>query len=766
MKQKIIEYFNGKNKYVSIKEIIKHLNITEKDYPILINTLYELECSGFIMGDKDSMYLRVPKDYIYKQGTISISKENNRYIDMGRGNIAIVPSKEAKKYKDQSHVFFECIPVKNYPHQFIAKIIRVAEKPIVQNRYLIKAIVERDYSKNYFFVRVNNQKIYIPNNYINGADVGDEVDVLISYSEQASIAHVQKVLEKHKKEHIFSVYDDSGKLKARSISTSNFIVDELPEEVNIGDFLIYEIDKDGNYEFIKKMNSVDNEMELYAEEFGIDVKFKPEVIKEVESLNKTISEEEIKKRVDLRNLITITIDGEKSKDLDDAVSLEKSENGNFILYVSIADVSHYVKPGSELFNEAYKRGTSTYPANQVIPMFPFQLSNGICSLNESEDKLTKTIKIEITPTGKIVDYSIFKSVIRSNKKMSYEKVNSLLNGIDYNEEYLPFYEILKDMNDLSNILEHRRAKRGCMSLNIAEYEYEINEFGEVEDVYVRERDKAQLMIENFMILANEIVAKYFEYLDTFGVYRCHKAPDLDKIYKLKKTLNNLGKFYHISSIKNPNFFKNLMRDANKKDLIKENPYFSKILLGSMEKAYFSTINIGHFGLALDEYAMFTSPIRRFADLMNHLIIGYALDGEFDKIDELSHKCEDMCIHTSEKEYQSDSFEKNIDLMLMNKYLEKYKGSPLIATIICIDKSKDCVYVKTNLGIYGIIPVNRKSIKSPTEAIVNGSKVAIGDSIVVEYSSIQDYFTETTFNYLGKDTNGIRKLVKDRREKND
>lgn len=183
MKQKIIEYFNGKNKYVSIKEIIKHLNITEKDYPILINTLYELECSGFIIGDKDSMYLRVPKDYIYKQGTISISKENNRYIDMGRGNIAIVPSKEAKKYKDQSHVFFECIPVKNYPHQFIAKIIRVAEKPIVQNRYLIKAIVERDYSKNYFFVRVNNQKIYIPNNYINGADVGDEVDVLISYSE-------------------------------------------------------------------------------------------------------------------------------------------------------------------------------------------------------------------------------------------------------------------------------------------------------------------------------------------------------------------------------------------------------------------------------------------------------------------------------------------------------------------------------------------------------------------------------------------------------
>ena len=350
--------------------------------------------------------------------------------------------------------------------------------------------------------------------------------------------------------------------------------------------------------------------------------------------------------------------------------------------------------------------------------------------------------------------------------MSYEKVNSLLNGVDYNEEYLPFYEILKDMNDLSNILEHRRAKRGCMSLNIAEYEYDINEFGEVDDVYVRERDKAQLMIENFMILANEIVAKYFEYLDTFGVYRCHKAPDLDKLYKLKKTLNNLGKFYHTSSIKNPKFFKNLMRDANKNDLIKENPYFSKILLGSMEKAYFSTINIGHFGLALDEYAMFTSPIRRFADLMNHLIIGYALDGEFDKIDELSHKCEDMCIHTSEKEYQSDSFEKNIDLMLMNKYLEKYKGSPLIATIICIDKSKDCVYVKTNLGIYGIIPVNRKSIKSPTEAIVNGSKVAIGDSIVVEYSSIQDYFTETTFNYLGKDTNGIRKLVKDRREKND
>lgn len=766
MKQKIIEYFNGKNKCVSIKNLIKYLNIAEKDYQILINTLYELECSGFIIGASDSTYMRVPKDYIYKQGTISISKENNRYIDMGHGDIAIIPSKDAKKFKDQSHVFFECIPVKNFPHQFIAKIVRIVEKPSIQNSYLVKAIVERDYSKNYFFVKVNNQKVYIPTNYINGASVGDEVDVLINRTENSTIAKVQKILEKRTKKHIFSVYEDSGKLKAKSISVADLKIDELPTDVEIGDFLIYEIDKDGSYQFLKKMDKVDNELEVYAEEFGLDVQFKPEVIREVESLNKTISKEEIEKRIDLRNLITITIDGEKSKDLDDAVSLEKIGGGNYILYVSIADVSHYVKPGSELFAEAYKRGTSIYPANHVIPMFPFQLSNGICSLNEDEDKLAKTIKIEITPDGKIVDYSIFKSVIRSNKKMSYEKVNNLLNGVDYDEDYLPYYELLKDMNSLSNTLERRRSKRGCMSLNIAEYEYDINEYGEVDDVHVRERDKAQLMIENFMILANEIVAKYFEYLDTVGVYRCHKAPDLDKLYKLKKTLNNLGKFYRTSSIRNPKFLQNLMRDANKNDLIKENPYFSKILLSSMEKAYFSTINIGHFGLALDEYAMFTSPIRRFADLMNHLIIGYALDGEFDKIDELASKYEDMCVHTSEKEYQSDSFEKNIDLMLMNKYLEKYKDSPLIATVICIDKSKGCVYIKTNLGIYGIIPVDKKSIKSSNEAIVNGSKVAIGDSIVVEYSSIQDYFTEVTFDYLGKDTNGIRKLVKDRREKND
>lgn len=766
MKQKIIEYFNGKNKYVSIKDLIKYLGITEKDYPLLIDTLYELECSGFIMGDKDSTYLRVPKEFIYKQGTICISKENNRYIDMGRGNIAIVPSKDAKKYKDKSHVFFECTPVKNFPHQFIAKIVRVATKPVIKNTYLVKAIVERDYSKNYFFVKVNDQKVYIPTNYINGADVGDEVDVLINYSENGSIAKVQKVLEKRRKKHIFSVYDDSGKLKAKSISIADLKVNEVPEDVKVGDFLIYEMDKHGNYQFLEKMDKVDSELEVYAEEFGLEVQFKPEVIEEVESLSKTISEEEIKKRIDLRHLITITIDGEKSKDLDDAVSLEKIGGGNYILYVSIADVSHYVKPGSMLFDEAYKRGTSIYPANKVIPMFPFQLSNGICSLNEDEDKLAKTIKIEITPDGKIVDYSIFKSVIRSNKKMSYGKVNNLLNGADYDDEYLPFYELLKDMNDLSNILEYRRSKRGCMSFNVAEYEYEINEFGEVEDVHVRERDKAQLMIENFMVLANEIVAKYFEYLDTIGVYRCHKAPDVDKLYKLKKNLNNIGKFYRTSSIKNPKFLQNLMRDANKSEFIKENPYFSKIMLSSMEKAYFSTINVGHFGLALDEYAMFTSPIRRFADLMNHLIIGYSLDGEYDKIDELAHNCENMCIHTSEKEYESDSFEKNIDLMLMNKYIEKYKDSPLIATVLCIDKSKGCVYVRTNLGIYGIIPIGRKSIKSPTEAIVNGSKVAIGDSIVVEYCSIQDYYTELTFDYLGKDTNGIRKLIKDRREKND
>ena len=281
MKQKIIEYFNGKNKYVSIKDLIKYLGITEKDYPLLIDTLYELECSGFIMGDKDSTYLRVPKEFIYKQGTICISKENNRYIDMGRGNIAIVPSKDAKKYKDKSHVFFECTPVKNFPHQFIAKIVRVATKPVIKNTYLVKAIVERDYSKNYFFVKVNDQKVYIPTNYVNGADVGDEVDVLINYSENGSIAKVQKVLEKRRKKHIFRVYDDSGKLKAKSISIADLKVNEVPEDVKVGDFLIYEMDKHGNYQFLEKMDKVDSELEVYAEEFGLEVQFKPEVIEEV-----------------------------------------------------------------------------------------------------------------------------------------------------------------------------------------------------------------------------------------------------------------------------------------------------------------------------------------------------------------------------------------------------------------------------------------------------------------------------------------------------
>lgn len=760
MKDKIIEYFKQKSKVVTIRDLVKYLKITEKDYPILSNILYELECSGFIIGNSDSTYMRVPKEYVYKHGVVSISTKENRYIDMGHGDIAIIPSKEARKYKMNASVFFETTPVENYSHQFIAKIVRVAEKPVIESVYLAKSIVEKDFNKNYFFVKINDEKIYIPNNYINGANIGDEVDVLVTYMQNTRVAKVKSIIEKKSTEHIFQVIDFFGTKKAKSISTVTDLIDTLPENAQVGDFLLYNIDKYGNAVYLRKMDELDGEIEAYAKEYGFDVTFDTDTINEANNLSKTIEEEEIKKRKDLRDLITITIDGEKSKDLDDAVSLEKNGE-NYCLYVSIADVSHYVKPGSNLFKNAYIRGTSIYPANKVIPMFPFQLSNGVCSLNEGEEKLTKTIKIEIDPSGKIVDYDIFKSVIKSNKKMSYEKVNALLNGENYSDDYLPYYNLLNDMNKLANILETRRVKRGYINLDIDEYEYDIDSNGEVKNIHVRERGKSQLMIENFMIIANEIAAKYLEYLEIPGAYRCHEAPKIDKLYKLKSEIKGIGKYMRAYNNQSSKILQSVIHNMNTSS-VEESKYLSKIILSSMERAYFSTINIGHFGLALDGYAMFTSPIRRYADLINHLVIGYSLDGEYDNIFALSKNLEEMCVHTSNQEYASDSFEKNIDSMLMNKYLEKYADKELTASVIYIDKARSCIYIKTSIGIYGIISLGKK-VKSSKMITIDGYKISLGDTIIVKYDCIQEYFNELIFKYISKDTNEIRSLKKVRRE---
>ena len=284
----------------------------------------------------------------------------------------------------------------------------------------------------------------------------------------------------------------------------------------------------------------DIEIESIAAKYGFVKEFPQEVMDEVAKIPDKVLPEEIEGRIDLRDEIIFTIDGKDTKDMDDAVSLKKDDKGNYILGVHIADVSHYVKEDSALFKEALKRGTSAYLIDSVIPMLPHELSNGICSLNPNVDRLTKTAQMTITPEGKIIDYEIFDSVIKSRKKMTYEDVNQILERNIQVEGYEEYEETLKLMNELSQILSYNSQKRGNIEFYSDELKVEVTKEGSPLDFIERHQGAAEKLIENFMIAANTSVTKYFSDMDVPFIYRVHAVPNGDKLIKALKTLKEEG----------------------------------------------------------------------------------------------------------------------------------------------------------------------------------------------------------------------------------
>lgn len=760
MKEKLENFFKKKIKCISVRDIIKNLGIQENEYGELMNALYELEANGYLIGNSDLTYMRVPKEFCYRLGTIKKSMKRNRYIDLGNGNIALLNSKADRCLKEGQKVYYLAHPSKKFHHQFIAEVVRVVKKEEIKLDYLIKKELHHNYKKNYYYIVVNNKQIIIPKNYLKGAREGDIVTVRITGASTEKIAKVEHIIKRKNSDYVFKVVKENDKLISKSISSVERLdVDETMKE---NDLLLYKIDEDDNYHFITTLDNLSSEVQAYAKEYGFEVDFDINTLKEANSLDSSITEEEISKRVDLRQMPTVTIDDAHSKDLDDAVSIQKNKD-NYILYVSIADVSHYVKPGSYLFESAKNRSTSIYPANSVIPMLPKQLSNDICSLNEGQDRLAKTVKLEITPEGEVIDFNIFSSIIRSNKKMRYNKVNRLLDGVEYDEEYIPYYSMLTMMANLSNILQNRRMNRGFICLLLDEYQYEIDKSGEIENISIREKGQAQLIIENFMLITNEIVAEYLSSLDLNGSFRCHAAPELDSLYKIKYKYKDIEKYIrYLSKAQNPKVLQkillNLIKDKNEEEI----KYISKIMLSSLNRAYYSTENIGHYGLALNNYLTFTSPIRRFPDLLNHLVISAIINGDYNKIPALTEHYEKMCIHSSEQEFLADRFEKNIEAMLLNKYFIKQKDEKILAKVLHFNN--DYIFIKTFDNVYGIILLD-KSIKKSDEYIsLKGYKIKYDDTIYVKYANISESFNEIVFTFIGKENTKI--LKKERRNNND
>lgn len=410
-----------------------------------------------------------------------------------------------------------------------------------------------------------------------------------------------------------------------------------------------------------------------AYKYEIEPEFGKEVEKELEDIPSTVSKADLLDRKDLTNEMIFTIDGSHTKDIDDAISLTMA-NENYVLGVHIADVSNYVLPNTALGDAAFQRGTSNYLANTVIPMLPHQLSNGICSLNEGEIRLTMSCVMTINPKGKVIDYDIFESYIKSSKKMTYEKVNDILMRNIVAKDYEPFKETLLKMNELAHILRKEKMSRGYIDFDLDEPEVIQDENGRAIDIVRVEREDGEKMIEDFMIAANETVASHIYNMDLPFIYRVHGKPNSEKIEDFTNLLKALGyqlqtKVYDLTPIT----MQHILKELNDKP---EFSILSSMLLRSMRKAEYSKENIGHFGLASKAYTHFTSPIRRYPDLTVHrLLKKYLVEKDFSMhtIDYLNSNLILVAEHSSEREVAAQSAERDVLDMKMAEYMESHVG---------------------------------------------------------------------------------------------
>ncbi|MFC4023789.1 ribonuclease R [Oceanobacillus longus] len=414
---------------------------------------------------------------------------------------------------------------------------------------------------------------------------------------------------------------------------------------------------------------------------GINIDFPEEVLEHATNVPETIKEEELKGRRDLRDEMIVTIDGADAKDLDDAVTVKKLDNGNYKLGVYIADVTYYVEEESPIDTEAFDRGTSVYLVDRVIPMIPHRLSNGICSLNPQVDRLTLGCEMEINTAGQVVNHEIFQSVIKTTERMTYSDVNKIL--VDKDEEVRARYDALvpmfEQMEKLAEILRNKRFGRGAIDFDFKEAKVLVDDTGKPTDVVVRERGVAERLIEEFMLAANETVAEHFHWMDVPFIHRIHEDPDEGKLEKFFDFLGSLG--LSVKGTANEIHPQALQKVLDSIHGEPEEMIVSKLMLRSMKQAKYDPQGIGHFGLATEFYTHFTSPIRRYPDLIVHrLIRTYLINNQLDNktTGHWKNKLPDIARHTSERERRAVDAERDTDNLkkaefMKDKIGEEYTG---------------------------------------------------------------------------------------------
>ena len=569
---------------------------------------------------------------------------------------------------------------------------------LFENSHLLKGRLSVN-KKGFGFVIVDgrDEDIYIDAKNMNGALNNDLVVVeeLKGQNGKKTEGRVVKVLKKENNLIVgeYKIIDgnphfipDDKKLRMEII-LDNKDLDDLVDGHKIQVSIVKEM---GKYKYLgevvkiighKNDPGVDILSIIY--DHGINDTFTDEVMEEVNALPSEVLDSDRKGRKDLTDMTIFTIDGDDTKDIDDAISIS-SKGENYILGVHIADVSYYVKEGTALYKEAYSRGTSVYLVDRVVPMLPHKLSNGICSLNPNVDRLAISCIMEITPNGKIVSHDIFESVIRSRIQMTYKKVNKILNDEETPEGYEPFKDDLKLMWELAKILRKEKLARGYLDFDVDEPKILVDENCKPYDVVLRERGKGENMIEDFMIAANETVAEHVFYMGLPFVYRVHEVPDNEKVEEFLNSISMLG--YHVVGDRNfvyPKSMKKILDQLRDKEGFE---ILSTLLLRCMKKAVYKPENLGHYGLASKCYTHFTSPIRRFPDTTVHnLLRKYIFNEPNDKelnrlIEYWEENLPALCDHASEKERDSIDCERDVESMKMAEYMEGHIGEEYDGTI--------------------------------------------------------------------------------------
>lgn len=628
----------------TFQEILQLLEWSQKKRKMYKQLLNAWEESGEIYLKRNGKYT-LPEKEGFVKGEISISSGNFGFLDINGKASVFIPGAYLNTAMNGDTVLVRILKESSDNKKREGEVYKV----IKRNRDVIVGIFEHNLSFGFVRPRNSPKDIYIPKKLIKGAKTGDLVAVKVDFWG-----------------------DDERKPEGGIVSILGSPKDT---EALISSLLLNE---------------------------GIEEKFPNEVLQELDKIDEDFSDE-LENRKDLRHLDIITIDGSDAKDLDDAVYVEKTEDG-YKLFVSIADVSYYVKENTELDTEALKRGNSIYLVDRVIPMLPRKLSNNLCSLNPNEDKLTFTVEMDLDKRGKVIKNDFYKSVIKSKYRMTYENVNTILEKNEESEEYRNLYDkyrkiddMLKNMLEFSKIIRSNKKRRGSIDFELPEIKVVLDENKAVKDIVLRSRGEAERIIEDFMVIANETVAEKLFWEEIPAIYRVHEDPDKAKVQALNETLIKFG--YSLKGLEeiHPGKFQNIIERTTG---LPEGYLIHKLILRAMQRARYANKNLGHFGLASKYYLHFTSPIRRYSDLIVHRMLGRSIEKFMSEKEKAKYGAnfEAIASSISRTERVADKLEEDSVKIKLIEYMQDKIGQVYVARLSGMNKNKIFMELENHIEV--------------------------------------------------------------------